>query len=58
MNRHRTATILHFPHSRDRSALWGQVARHLGEPEQTARISRRPWGWLNAYAKRQIAARA
>jgi len=47
MYRQRTATILQFPRTPDRLALWGQVAQHLGVPHQHAAINRRPWYWLN-----------
>lgn len=52
MNRQRTATILHLPHDRARAALWRQVAHQLGVPHEASAIARRPWGWLNAHARR------
>lgn len=52
MKRQRMATIYRFPLRDDNAQLWSDVAAHLGVPHLTSRISRRPWGWLNAHARR------
>ena len=53
MNRQRMATISHLPYAGERWAMAGQIAQHLGLPAQHAAIHRRPWRWLNQYAKQQ-----